>query len=217
MTSTTAEQFLLGGGGKSAKFETVGTTVTGTIAAPPQVRQQTDMTSGAPLTWDNGDPKMQLVVQLQTSERLDGDDDGIRNLYVKGSKDPASKSLHAAVAGAVQAAGAKGLEVGGTLTVQYTGDGVSKTRGFNPPKQYAASYKAPDAAGFLGTDQPAAQPSQPPTWAQSEQGQVNTGTGEIAPQQPPAAAPQAGPTPEAVAALRAAGVDPATVYPGYQG
>lgn len=197
MTQQTAEQFLLGSGGKSAKFETVGTTVTGQIAASPQVRQQTHMETGVPLTWDNGDPKMQLVVQLQTSERVDDDDDGIRNLYVKGSKDPASKSMHAAVASAVSAAGAKGLEVGATLTVQYIGDGTSKTRGFNPPKQYAAKYAPPDASGFLGTDQ----------------GQVNTQTGEIttpAPSQP-------GPSPEAVAALRAAGVDPASVYPGFQG
>lgn len=196
----TAEQFLLGGGGKSAKFETVGATVTGSIAAPPQVRQQTDISTGAGLTWDNGDPKMQLVVQLQTNERADADDDGMRNLYVKGSKDPSSKSLHSAVAGAVQASGAKGLEVGGTLTVRYVGDGVSKTRGFNPPKQYEATYKAPDASEFLGT----------------EQGQVNTGTGEIS-SPAPAAPASDGPTPEAIAALRAAGVDPTTVYPNYQG
>jgi hypothetical protein len=199
MTNTTAEQFLLGGGGKSARFETIGTTVTGTIAQPPQVRQQSHMETGVPLTWDNGDPKMQLVVQLQTTERLDGDDDGMRNLYVKGSKDPSSKSLHAAVAGAVQAAGAKGLEVGATLTVQYIGDGVSKTKGFNPPKQYAAKYEAPNAAGFLGI-----QPGE----------QVNTTTGEIAPQQ--AIAP-VGPTPEQVAAVKAAGLDPAAVFPGYTG
>lgn len=211
MTQQTADAFLLGGGGKSAKFETVGATVTGTIANPPQVRQQTDMTTGSPLTWDNGDPKMQLVVQLQTAERVDSDDDGIRNLYVKGSKDPASKSLHAAVAGAVQAAGAKGLEVGGTLTVQYVGDGVSKTRGFNPPKQYAATYKSPDAGEFLGTGQAATaaqpQPTAPPEWAQPSQ-------------QAAAQAPQAGPaqpTAEQVAALQAAGIDVKTVYPHYAG
>lgn len=194
----TAEQFLLGGGGKSAKFETVGATVTGKIAASPQVRQQTDISSGAALTWDNGDPKMQLVVQLQTTEHLDDEDDGMRNLYVKGSKDPASKSMHAAVAAAVQNAGAKGLEVGGTLTVKYVGDGVSKTRGFNPPKQYEATYRAPDASEFLGgataQQAPAAEP--------------------VAPAAPPAST---GPTPEALAALRAAGIDPSTVYPGATG
>lgn len=197
MTTTTADQFLLGGGGKSAKFDQIGASITGTIAQAPEVKQQTSMETGQPLTWDNGDPRMQLVVTLQTTLREDEDDDGLRKLYVKGSKDPASQSLHAAVAGAVQAAGAKGLDVGGTLTVTYVADGVAKTRGYNPPKKYTASYKAPDAAEFLGT----------------EQGQVNTATGEIA--TPAPAGNQ--PTPEQVAALRSAGIDPATVYPGWQG
>jgi hypothetical protein len=193
MTATSAEQFLLGGGGRSAKFDTVGASITGTVASAPEVKQQTDMSTGKPLTWDNGDPRLQLVVTLQTTLHDEADDDGIRKLYVKGSKDPASKSLHAAVAGAVQAAGAKGLDIGGVLTVTYIGNGVSKTPGFNPPKQYQATYKAPDAGEFLGT--------------------VNTTTGEITQQ---ATAPD-GPTPEKVAALRAAGIDPATVFPGFTG
>jgi hypothetical protein len=197
--TTTADQFLLGGGGKSAKFDAIGASITGTIASAPEVKQQTSMETGQPLTWDNGDPRMQLVVTLQTSLREDEDDDGLRKLYVKGSKDPASQSLHAAVAGAVHAAGAKGLDVGGTLTVTYVADGVAKTRGYNPPKKYTATYKAPDAAAFLGT----------------EQGQVNTATGEIT-TPPPAAAPGQ-PTPEQIAALRSAGIDPATVYPNFTG
>lgn len=221
--TTTAEQFLLGGAGKSAKFENIGATITGTISTPPEVKQQTDMTTGSPLTWDNGDPRMQLVVTLQTTLRDDEDDDGLRKLYVKGSKDPSSQSLHAAVAGAVTAAGAKGLEIGGTLTVTYVGDGVAKTRGFNPPKKYQATYKAPDAAAYLGTDQAPGNTQPQQTVQQTVDTQNATG------QQPPAfaqqqAAPAAtaapasnGPTPEAVAALRAAGVDPATVYPGYTG
>jgi hypothetical protein len=148
-----ATSFLLGGsGGKSAKFDHHGATVAGTISQAPEVRQQTKLEDGTPLTWDNGDPKMQLVVTLQTDLREDGDDDGIRKLYVKGSKDPASKSLHAAVAGAVQAAGAKSLEVGGRLSVTYVGDGVAKTRGYTAPKQYEASY-TPAAAGFLAVDE----------------------------------------------------------------
>lgn len=158
--STDPNAFLLGGGGKSAKFENVGDSVTGSITQVPEVRQQTKLEDGTPLTWDNGDPKMQLVVSLQTELREDGDDDGIRKLYVKGSKDPASKSMHAAVAAAVQQAGAKGLEVGGRLTVRYVGNGVAKTRGFNPPKQYEASYVAASAS-FLGTTAADADPWSP--------------------------------------------------------
>src|SRR5207237_1277697 len=92
-------------------------------------------------------------------------------------------TAHPALLGAAgSAAGPTRLEAGGTLAVQYTGDGVSKTRRFNPPKQYAASYKAPDAAGFLGTDQPT---TTPPAAAPTQQ---------TAPPATPVAA-QSGPTP----------------------
>lgn len=155
---TNPTDFLLGGGTKSAKFDRIGDEVSGTIASPPEVRQQTDMTTGKPKVWDNGDPVMQLVVRLQTDQRdpADPDDDGVRAVYVKGSKKPESKSLHAAVAGAVRASGAKSLEVGGRLTVRFVGEGVAERRGFNPPKHYEATY-VPPAAGFLGADQPVAQ------------------------------------------------------------
>src|SRR5690606_24285559 len=146
-------------GTRSAKFDRIGDEVSGTIASPPEVRQQTDMTTGKPKVWDNGDPVMQLVVRLQTDQRdpADPDDDGVRAVYVKGSKKPESKSLHAAVAGAVRASGAKSLEVGGRLTVRFVGEGVAERRGFNPPKHYEATY-VPPAAGVLGAAHPGAEP-----------------------------------------------------------
>jgi hypothetical protein len=67
MTSITPDDFLMAAGGApSAKFETPGTSVTGKIT-DLQVRQQTDVRTREPLNWPNGDPKMQLVVTLQTS------------------------------------------------------------------------------------------------------------------------------------------------------
>lgn len=149
-----ADAFLMGGGGASAAFDNVGDAVTGTVEST-EVRQQTDFQSGQPLTWDDGQPRMQLVVSLQTAEREDSDDDGIRKVYVKGSKKPGSQSLHDAVASAVRASGAKGLEEGGTLTVTFTGEEAPKTRGMSPRKLYSATYAAPDKAAqtgdFLGT------------------------------------------------------------------
>ncbi len=185
MTST--NDFLLGGGGKSVKFDNVGDSITGEITAA-EVKQQTDIATGAPLSWDNGDPRMQLVVTLKTSLREDDDDDGSRNIYVKGSKKAGSKSLHDAVAQAVRAAGAKGLDVGGTLTVTLVGTEPSATRGFNDRKLYGATYVLPDRAAQTG---------------------AVLGTAEVAPAAAPAA--PAGLTPEQVAALRAAGVDPASI------
>lgn len=164
--STNPNDFLLGSGGKSAAFDIVGDSVTGTITSDPEVRQQTDIQNGTPLTWDNGDPKHQLIVALQTAERADNDDDGIRNLYVKGSKKAGTRSLHDAVATAVRAAGVDGLAKGGTLTVTFVGEEPSQTRGFNPRKLYEAKYvpPAPGAASsdYLGTteSQPSGQPVQ---------------------------------------------------------
>lgn len=159
--STDPNQFLMGGGGRSAKFETPGTTVTGTITAEPEVRQQTEYKTGKLQFWDNGDPMMQLVVKLQTAERdpEDKDDDGIRAIYIKGGfKKP---TMQKAIADAVRAAGVKGLAVGGTLTVTYTGDGPSEGSGY-PPKYYSASY-APPSANFLATGEatPPAQTAAP--------------------------------------------------------
>ncbi|WP_263121146.1 hypothetical protein [Cellulomonas sp. RIT-PI-Y] len=202
MSTPTANDFLLGGGGKSAKFDQVGDTVTGKIVST-EIRQQTDL-QGNPLEWDNGDPRMQLVVTLATDIRDDDEDDGHRALYVKGSKAFGSKSLHDAVRSAVQESGAKGLETGGTLTVSYTGSEPAKTRGFNDRKLYQASYAAPDRAAatgdYLGTGS-AAQPGQQPTLA----------TAAAAVQQQPAPAAGGNETADKVRQLIALGLDDATI------
>jgi hypothetical protein len=157
-----ADQFLLGGGGgRSAKFENIGDTITGVIVST-QVQQQTDITTGVPLTWDNGDPRLQLQVRLQTSLRdpdID-DDDGIRAVYVKGPKRVGTQSMHDAVATAVRTAGGKGLEEGGTLTVTWVGEEPPTARGLSPRRLWSATYQQPDRAaqsgGFLGTTTPQA-------------------------------------------------------------
>lgn len=200
-----ADAFLLGGGGKSASFENIGDSITGTVVST-EVRQQTDL-SGNPRTWDDGNPIMQLVVKLQTSHREDQDDDGIRAVYVKGSKKAGSRSLHDAVATAVRSSGAKSLEEGGTLTVTHDGTEPSSTRGFNDRKLYTASYVAPDhaaqAGDFLGTA-PAAPPVQQVAPAPVQQAPAPVAA--PAPVPAAAAAPAglpAGTTPEQVAAFAA--------------
>jgi len=151
----TAQDFLMGGGSKSAKFNTIGASVSGYIVREPEVKQQTEFGTGRPLTWDDGKPRLQLVVQIQTDERdpQDPEDDGIRSIYVKG------KSLTNAVREAVRKAGAQGLEVGGWLTVTYVADGKAD-RGM-PPKLYTASYRRPADEFFAGQDAPAAAPVSP--------------------------------------------------------
>jgi len=135
-------KWLLGSGVPSAKFDTIGKTVAGRITEQPEVRQQTDFDTGGPKTWDNGDPMMQLVVTLATDERDPDieDDDGTRRLYVKGN-------MQQAVAAAVRGARSK-LEIGGRLSVTYTGDDEPKKRGMSGAKRYTASY-TPAADAFL--------------------------------------------------------------------
>lgn len=158
MAAKTVTDFLLGSGGASAKFENLGDTVTGTITVTPELRQQTDFKTKKPKFWDDGEPMMQVVVSLATDQRDPAveDDDGQRNVYIKGQMQQATRD-------ALKAAGAKGLEPGGTLTVAFIG--TEPTDAGSPKKLYAVSY-VPAAANFVnGSNQPAAaapQPAQPP-------------------------------------------------------
>lgn len=156
MNDINPDQFLMGGS-KSASFLEIGATLTGTISEPPVLQQQKDMKTGDLQVWPDGNPKMQLVVTLDTDQRdpEDPDDDGKRRLFVK-------SGLKAAVARAVRSAGATRLEVGGKLTVTYTGDGKQEKRGFNPPKQYSAEYVKPVDASLGVAEPPAEAPAEPP-------------------------------------------------------
>lgn len=129
--------FLSGGGPASAKFKAHGDTVGGVITEEPAQQQQRDLETQELMNWKDGNPRMQLVVTIQTDLRDPAieDDDGKRRLYVKGE-------LKKAVQQAVIAAGARGLDVGGELHVTYTGDG-EKTGHLTPPKLYSARYVKP--------------------------------------------------------------------------
>ncbi len=141
MSSDNVNDFLMGGGGApTATFKdaSIGRKYVGKIIAS-EVTQQTEMKTGEPKFWKDGNPMMQAVITIQTDERnLDiEDDDGQRRLFVKGE-------MQKAVRDAIKESGAKGLEVGGMLAVAYIGDGEPPERGLNAPKLYKAQYKAPD-------------------------------------------------------------------------
>jgi hypothetical protein len=159
-----ANSFLMGGGGApTAKFPTPGTVIGGRITEPPTLEQQRDIKSGEKKFWADGDPMMQLVVTVQTDLRDPAleDDDGKRRIFIKGQ-------MKNAVSDAVRQAGARGLEVGGTLHVRYTHDGQAKERGMSPPKQYVAKYETAASielgawGGTPATAAPAAPPAQVP-------------------------------------------------------
>lgn len=144
-------------GGKSASFGAIGDTITGTILAR-EVRQTRNFQTGEPETWDDGNPRQQVVVTLETDLRdpSDPDDDGARAVYIKWWGPQRAELVRA-----VKAAGAEDLEPGGTFTATYTGDGEQKQRGFNPPKLYRYEYTAPQSAVAQAVS--AAPPQQAPT------------------------------------------------------
>lgn len=193
--------------------------------------------AGAPEFWDNGDPKMQYRVTLQTEIRdpLNPSDDGKRDVYLDGRRavnDNGTKSKLCAVLDAVrEVTGGTQLQRGGTLTLQWvSGMGVT-----GDPRNYAAWYEAttmPIAAAAPAGVQPAAAPpaaaapvappqpgpvvnqGPPPEWAAPPVQSAAPTTPPPAgppPAAPPAASAPAQHSPETIAALRAAGIDPAAV------
>lgn len=203
---------LASGGSASFPFNTPGDSVTGRVVSLEEL-QQTDLQTGEPRVFDNGQPMMMYRVELQTELRDSDLDDGVRSVYLRGSRKPESQSSLAAVLHAVlQATGRAALTVGGTLTLTYIGDGQAKARGFNAPKLYQAAYQPPTVN--LDAQQPPAAPATPAPaaspvaspWATPAPAQAAPAT-PATPQPPAPAALNAA----QIAALQAAGIDPAAL------
>jgi hypothetical protein len=124
------------GGGKAAKFPTIGTTVSGTITAihPPEPQRDLDTGQEKP-------GKMQVRIELQTALR-DPEiefDDGSRTLYIRGW-------MTGAIGDALRKAGVKEPAIGGGLSVTYTGDGPPTRPGLSGPKKFSATYTPPTSS-----------------------------------------------------------------------
>lgn len=201
-----------GGGAPSFKFNQDGDTVQGEVVHM-EARQQTDMESGRPLFFDDGTPRMQLVVTLQTTLRgwqgvgtipTDKDasgndvprdpsrDDGKRRIYVK------SKMQHALME-ALRATGSKKLNEGDNLAVRQIGTEPNpKVKNGQPVRLFAVVHQPgnPGASAFFAgaaAQQPAApQPAQAPAPQYAPQPQAPAPAPAPQPQYaPPAPQPQA--------------------------
>lgn len=143
-------------GAKSAKFETPGDTVSGTlleIGDEQQARKYSPTGDGGPDFWDDEKtrPKMQRKFVVQsTPDPVDPEDDGVRNIWAVVAGKPGG--LYAAINDAVKNATA----LGGTLTVVFTGTDPQSKNPANPRKLYAASYTDPTPGQLLGGAAPAA-------------------------------------------------------------
>ncbi len=162
---------------KGVKFDVVGASIQGTVKAAPRERQQTKYGTQEPDFWPNGDPKMQILVDLQTDRREDANDDGERTLYV------ASKNMKKAIGEAIRAAQANDIMPGGILSVTYIGNDPTSKNPQNPAKLYQAQYTAPTSAFVQQPAAPASAPQQP------QQGYTPQMQQAYAPQPPTPAGP----------------------------
>lgn len=140
----------LDGGSTSWKPENIGDSITGTINSIKRV-QQTDFTTGEPLEWSDGSPRLQTVIELQTNESVNGDDDGIRSVWLKGGRnyeaaEGKGKSGEVALAEAAKDAGVTSIDEHAKLQIAMTGRSKPTTRGYQPAKLYTMKYTAPVAS-----------------------------------------------------------------------
>lgn len=148
----------------SWKFTNPGDTHTGTITEVSDARQASEFGSNEPAYWDREKtrPKMQVAVTLDTAERdpQDANDTGKRTLWVV--EDGRSGSILSAIRQAVHQAGAGTIDIGGQLTVTFSGFDPNSKNPANPRKIYSASYVPPAPAGGMFTNQAPAQPAAAP-------------------------------------------------------
>jgi len=127
----------------SAKFEQMGDKYVGRILSAKR-QQGTDMATGQPSVWANGDPKLLTVVTIQPDQ---GD---ALTLWARGGnftpRRGTGMSMEAAIVKAVVDAGASAIDAGGRLAVQWTGEADGKA-GFQPAKLYTAQYEPPSKDG----------------------------------------------------------------------
>ena len=147
----------------SWKFTNPGDTHSGTITEVSDARQATEFGSNEPAFWDREKtrPKMQVAVTLDTAERdpQDANDTGKRTLWVV--EDGRSGSILSAIRQAVHQVGAGTIDIGGQLTVTFSGFDPNSKNPANPRKVYTAAYQAPAPAGGMFTNQEPAQPVAP--------------------------------------------------------
>lgn len=107
----------------SAKFPTKGTKVTGKVS---QISESPvpEFNNAGRIVSNTGNV-MQVDVVL-----VNGIDTVV--LHTAGA-------IYFAIGAALRKIGADDLEVGDTLTVEYTGDGEPTAEGYNPPKEYTAT------------------------------------------------------------------------------
>ena len=127
---------LLGALAPALSWPEIGTTVTGVVTSMTRgIQTEPD---GTIKTWQDGKPRAQAILTLQTSLAEDDDDDGQRRLFIKGA-------MVGGFRAAMRKAHVKGPRPGGVLTVTYAADAKPKVKGHSPTKLFTVDYTPPGA------------------------------------------------------------------------
>lgn len=175
---TDARSLIMGSGSPSFSFNRFGDTITGQIITEPSAVQQKVFGTNELAFWPSGDPKMQVVFQVQTAWRnYEGiatpdrtrPDSGVRTIYIKG------KHMEKSVKEAILAAGADWLDVGGWVQITYVTDDYESKAGIKP-KIFDVKYQRGQTpqAPRVGLTQPA-QTFQGNGYRPNDPGPVNPG------------------------------------------
>lgn len=181
---------------------------------------QTKMGTNEIITWQDGTPREQMVLTLQTAERADAQDDGQRQLFIKGDGVRSCRE-------ALSAVKASDIEIGGWYYQAWVDEKPAKQTGYNPQKVFKSIYASPGAPDPLAgqlvpTPQPVASVDQYAAYAAYQQSGVvpmapNGAPAQFIPQaQPQVPTPQPGASPEhfaQYAAQQANGAGPIAQMP----
>jgi len=130
-----------------------GTRYVGTIVKRARLQQQRDFESGQPAHWDDGNPKMAAVIELDINGEVFG-------LWA-----PKPSAMFAALVQAQRDANAGTMVEGGVLAVEFIGTEPNrKNPKLNAQKLYRCQYTPPAVQDPLETDaeQQSRQAAQPP-------------------------------------------------------
>jgi hypothetical protein len=140
MSNDTLDDLFAGGGAPAVKWETLGQKVVGPITKA-EARQARDFETGDLLTWDDGRPKMEVILTIATGQIDPGieGDDGERRVFVRGH-------MFTALREALNKAKARKPEPGGRVAIVWSGEGEPPKKGFKAPRLFTVAYEPPAIA-----------------------------------------------------------------------
>lgn len=128
------------------KFADPGDKITGIVMEEPKLLPMKAYGSDQPKVDGAGNPVMQILLLLATDQQLDPEHDGQYRVYVD------KPGMKAAVRRALTEAGSTTVEVGGELTIEFTG--YQAMRSGAQAKVFTATYGSafgdPIGVGVLG-------------------------------------------------------------------